>query len=158
MWARAVLCLIMPMAMLSACGMPRDPGGTFHRVRNGTMRVGITENPPWVLTRGERPSGIEPRLLQRLAQRLDAQIEWRIGSESALATALRNGELDVVAGGLTDSTPWSSHAGMTLPYVTAGQDRYVMIVRQGENRWLLELDRFLHDSRAEAARLAGPGA
>jgi hypothetical protein len=42
---------------------------------------------------------------------------------------------------------------MTRPYVTLNSEAYVMVVRQGENCWLLALDKFLHGHKAEINRL-----
>jgi polar amino acid transport system substrate-binding protein len=103
--------------ILSACGIPRDPEGTLDRVSDGTMRVGLTEAPPWVEL-GEAPEGIEVRLVEMLAEELEAEIEWVEGSEEELFTALEVHELDLVIGGITATTPWSSVAAPTHPYLT----------------------------------------
>jgi polar amino acid transport system substrate-binding protein len=103
--------------ILTACGIPRDPGGTLDRVSGGTMRVGLTEAPPWVEL-GEAPDGIEVRLVESLAAELGAEIEWVQGSEEELFTALEVHELDLVIGGITATTPWSSVAAPTHPYLT----------------------------------------
>jgi polar amino acid transport system substrate-binding protein len=135
------------------CDVPRDPEGTCARVRGGTMRVGITEHPPWTVLEHDDPSGIEVQMLRKLARQLQAEIAWQRGSESQLMEALQGGELDVVIGGMKESTPWSSHVGMTRSYVTFNSEAYVMVVRQGENCWLLALDKFLHGHKAEIIRL-----
>jgi ABC-type amino acid transport substrate-binding protein len=146
--------LIAGLALLwLGCDLPRDPEGTFTRVEGGTMRVGISENPPWVLIQNGEPSGIEVQLMRKFAQLLEAGIEWRLDSETRLMNALQMGKLDVVVGGLKESTPWSSHVGMTRPYVMMGGEAHVMVVRQGENRWLLALDKFLHGYKTEISRL-----
>jgi hypothetical protein len=58
-----------------------------------------------------------------------------------------------VVGGLKDDTPWSKRLGLTKPFLTLQRDHHVMAVRQGENRWLLELDKFLQSRRGEALQL-----
>ena len=103
---------------LAACGIPRDPEGTLARVSGGVMRVGVTDAPPWVELGDTAPDGIEVRLVEQLAQELDAEIEWMEGSEQKLFGALRFRELDLVLGGLTTETPWSAEAGITHPYLT----------------------------------------
>jgi polar amino acid transport system substrate-binding protein len=135
------------------CDVPRDPEGTCARVRGGTMRVGITEHAPWTSFEHDEPSGIEVQLLRKFARQLGAEIEWQRGSESQLMGALQGGALDMVIGGVKESTPWSSYVGMTRPYVTLNSEAYVMVVRQGENCWLLALDKFLHGHKAEINRL-----
>jgi polar amino acid transport system substrate-binding protein len=103
---------------LAACGIPRDPEGTLERVSGGVMRVGITEAPPWVQLDDASPDGIEVRLVERFAEEIDAEVEWLEGSEEEIFGALRLRELDLVVGGLTSETPWSSEAAVTHPYLT----------------------------------------
>jgi polar amino acid transport system substrate-binding protein len=103
---------------LAACGIPRDPEGTLERVDGGVMRVGVTEAPPWVGLGAEEPDGIEIRLVESLAEELDAEIKWVEGSEQELFGALTERDLDLVVGGLTAETPWSAEAAVTHPYLT----------------------------------------
>lgn len=106
------------VAALSGCQFPADPDGTLERVRDGTMRVGVTESDPWVdLADPDDPQGVEPELLRRFAARLNAEIEWVDGSEEELMGALKEGELDLVAGGLTKKSPWTKEAALTRPYL-----------------------------------------
>jgi polar amino acid transport system substrate-binding protein len=102
----------------AGCDLPQDAEGTLERVRGGTMRVGVSHNPPWVRIDGDRIAGIEPALLRLWAERLQARIEWVRASEADLVEALRAGVLDVVAGGLTSDTPWASRLGLSQPYLT----------------------------------------
>ncbi len=156
------------MLCLAGCNMPRDPEGSFERIQGGVLRAGITANQPWTSVAGEtstdseppdpepasfQPTGIEVELLQQFAREIDARIEWTHGSESELFDGLERGSLDVVIGGLKDDTPWSSKVALTQPYLALQGDKHVMAVRQGENRWLLELDKFLQRHRGEAVRL-----
>lgn len=141
--------------VLAGCGIPRDPEGTLERIRGGRIRAGISENAPWTALSGGQPDGIEPRLLKELARELDADIEWSQDSEGDLLGALGRRELDVYVGGLTESTPWSDQVALTQPYLAEGGEEHVMAVPQGENRWLLELDRFLQSRKGEALRLLG---
>jgi polar amino acid transport system substrate-binding protein len=148
---------VLALAWLTCmgCDLPRDAKGTCDRVRGGAIRVGITEHPPWTLLKHDEPSGIEVQMLREFARQLEAAIDWQRGSESQLIEALQGGALDVVIGGVKESTPWSSHVGMTRPYVTLNGEEYVMLVRQGENCWLLALDTFLHGHKAEINHLLG---
>jgi ABC-type amino acid transport substrate-binding protein len=135
------------------CDVPRDPEGTYSRAAGGMLRVGIVHHPPWTQLNGESPSGIEVTLLRQFAESIDAEIEWTRDSESQLFEQLQGGRLDVVVGGIQDDTPWSKHVALTQPFFSMQDEKHVMAVRQGENRWLLELDRFLQSQRGEAMRL-----
>jgi polar amino acid transport system substrate-binding protein len=101
----------------AGCGpVPRDPEGTLDRVRGGTLRVGLVENPPWVVRTAGEPGGAEAELVRRLAAELGAKPEWVWGGEQAHLEALERFRLDLVAGGLTDDTPWKKRVGLTTPY------------------------------------------
>ncbi len=128
--------------------MPNDPHGTLDRVRNGVIRVGVTENRPWVeLDKATHPSGVEPDLVSRFAQQLGSEIQWTKGSEAVLLDALERGELDMVVGGFLEDTPWMEKGATTRPYLETttaeGQDKHVIIVRMGENEFLVALEKFL---------------
>ncbi len=136
--------------LLGGCaGIPADPLGTLSRVSGGELRVGVTERPPWVeLPEGGEPQGTEPELVRRFAEQLDADIRWVEGSEQKLVADLEHGAVDLVIGGIPADTPWSEHAGMSRPYRTTTDEHGqplepVMLVPNGENAFLLELDRFL---------------
>ena len=149
----AVLAAILAVA-LAGCGLqiPADPHGTLDRVTDGMLRVGVTDNDPWVtqaMSRpdGAAPGGIEPALVVEFADGLRAEVEWHPGSEAALVEALHRGELDMVIGGFLADTPWSDRGATTQPYATTrtaeGEQQHVMLVRMGENRFLTALDAFL---------------
>ncbi len=108
---------------------PADPEGTLDRVRGGTIRVGATEHDPWVTLQAGEPSGIEVELVERLAEELDADLEWQTGSETELIEALELGDLDLVIGGLAADSVWSKHAALTHPYHTS---RVVVAVPRAE--------------------------
>ena len=116
--AAATVAAVALAAALSGCEVPQDPDGTLDRVRDGTMRVGVTESDPWVdVADPNRPRGVEPTIVRRFAATLDADIEWVDGSEEELMGALKEGQLDLVVGGLTTQTPWKKEAALTRPYL-----------------------------------------
>jgi polar amino acid transport system substrate-binding protein len=113
-----IVAVLGAVAVLSGCELPRDPEGTLDRVRGATMRVGVTENDPWVqLADRDDPQGVEPTLVRRFATRLNARVEWVEGSEEELIGALKEGQLDLVVGGLTRNSPWKTEAALTRPYL-----------------------------------------
>jgi polar amino acid transport system substrate-binding protein len=103
-------------ALVAGCGIPRDPEGTLERVADGTMRVGITERPPWSSFEEGDPSGVEIDLIQGFTESIDADIEWFEGAEAELLAALEHRELDLVIGGLTVDDPWGQIVTFTQPY------------------------------------------
>ncbi len=138
--------------MVAGCGVqvPTDPEGTLERVEGGVMRVGVTENAPWVeLGANDEPSGTEPALVTEFAERLGAEVEWTSGSEATLVEALEKGELDLVIGGFLEDTPWTEMGAATRPYVEAGtpegNEKHVMLAPLGENAFLVALESFLDE-------------
>ena len=145
------------VAVLTGCSMaiPADPDGTLDRVTGGTLRVGVSESPPWVETaEGEEPAGTEPELIREFAESIGAEPEWTEDGEERLLQALERGELDVVIGGFTDQTPWTDFGALTVPYAEEERDgsreKHVMVVRMGENAFLVALERFLLREGASA--------
>ncbi len=142
---------MVSVLLLSGCGMaiPADPHGTLDRVVDGELRVGVSNNPPWTETHdGRDPTGSEVRLIEQFAAQLGAEIEWTDGGESALVRALERGDLDLVIGGILDDTPWSERAAVTRPYAETTDEhgmhqKHAMLVRMGENGFLVELEEFL---------------
>ncbi|WFE26053.1 transporter substrate-binding domain-containing protein [Solwaraspora sp. WMMD791] len=107
------------LLLLAGCQWPQDAGTTARDVQGGVLRVGVSEAPPWTRIADDGTvSGAEAMLVRRLAQRLDARVEWHPGSESTLMAALKDRVLDLVIGGLDASVPWTEHASLTRPYVT----------------------------------------
>lgn len=136
--------------LLSGCGLdiPADPEGTLATVRGGELRAGVSPNGALLDVSGPEPAGAEADAIRAFAESLDAEVEWTVGSEEALVRGLEDGEIDLVAGGLTDQTPWLDKAGVTRAYreITderGRQHKLVMLVPLGENAFLSELEVFL---------------
>jgi polar amino acid transport system substrate-binding protein len=113
----AVTLAIALVGGLAACQYPRDVEGTLSRVEGGTLRVGVIDDPPWAVVDKGDPTGVEPELVKRFAEDLDAEIEWYPGTEEELVEAMRGFQLDIIVGGLTRSSPAGSHVALTRPYI-----------------------------------------
>lgn len=134
----------------SACGpIPKDTEGSLDRITGGTLRVGVSENPPWTQVADDGSvTGREVDLLSGFAEQHNAQVEWTPGAESDLIMTLDRGDLDVVIGGLASSSPWSKHAALTRPYTeevtpNGETEKMVMATRLGENALLVALETYL---------------
>jgi ABC-type amino acid transport substrate-binding protein len=149
-FSKAALAVLVTLLMCS-CGLqvPADPEGTLDRISNGTLRVGISHNPPWTAVHnGEDPEGSEADLVREFAATRGASIDWTAAGEESLMGQLERGELDLVIGGLTKKSPWSDRAALTQPYAEGrapdgAKEEYVMASRMGENAFLQELEQFL---------------
>lgn len=155
--------------VLAGCGVtiPSDPDDTLDRVTGGTLAVGVSLDEPWVVLEpgptsddvrpagiGLQPAGIEVELVEELATELDAEVEWTVGGEESLITSLEDGELDLVVGGLTSTSPWAQKAALTASFATVrgpqGKDElHVWAAPMGENAFLAEVDRFLLEHREQ---------
>jgi polar amino acid transport system substrate-binding protein len=116
---RCLGCLVLVLVLAGcACGsLPHDPRKTLQRVQQQhRLRVGLVENPPWVIRSGDEPRGAEVELVRRFAASLGASPDWCWGSEDRNLEALERFELDLLAGGLQASTPWAKKVGLTRPY------------------------------------------
>ena len=91
--------------------------GTLDRVEGGTMRVGVSDNEPWVNLDGSEPTGVEPEIVRRFAERLDAEVHWVQGDSEELVEALEGGQLDVVVAGFTRTSQYKRKVALTRPYV-----------------------------------------
>lgn len=102
----------------AACSFPRDADGTTDRVRNGTLRVGVVVDTPWVTDSAGTVGGVEVGLVNELARGLHATPRWVRGSEPALMESLKGREVDLVIGGVTAKVPWAREVAFTRPYYT----------------------------------------
>lgn len=128
---RVTAILLLVAVAATACQYPRDPDGTLNRVDGGVMRVGVTEADPWVLLEGDRPvGGAEVELARRFARDVGARIDWVQGSEEELVDAAKEGQVDLIVGGLTSKSRWKKDVAFTRPYV---QTRTVVGIPAGES-------------------------
>jgi polar amino acid transport system substrate-binding protein len=129
--SRLTVVLILVSVAAAGCQYPRDPDGTLNRVEGGVMRVGVTEADPWVLLERDRPvGGAEVELARRFARDVGARIEWVQGSEEQLVDAAKEGQVDLILGGLTNKSRWKKDVAFTRPYV---ETRAVVGVPPGES-------------------------
>lgn len=116
-------------------------------LETGRLRVGVIHNPPWTDARQGRPRGREIELVETFANSLNAEPQWQVFGMDEAFKALEQGEIDLLAGGLLDSTPYTA-AGFTRPYeISRSKDgraqKHVLAVHRGENRLLVDLEKFL---------------
>ena len=143
--SRGLLGLLVVLVLAGGCQFPRDADDTLAQVRGGTLRAGVTEHDPWVVTDAAEPSGVEVGLLREFAAQLGAQVDYTQGSEEELVEALRRRDLDVVIGGITDRSRWKKEVGMTKPYLTTH-----LVVGLPEDREIRDGER-IHTERGSGA-------
>jgi polar amino acid transport system substrate-binding protein len=141
-----ILVVIATVATI-ACGLPRDADGTLDRVRNGSLRIGVAVDTPWVTDSSGVAGGVEGWLATEIARGLRARPVWVRGPHPRLLTELAERRLDLVIGGLDDSSPWSTKVALTKPYF----EKHVLAVPLGENAWLVHVERELRAREATVA-------
>lgn len=149
------LLLVLLLIPLTACDLPRDPVGTLERVRGDTLRVGVVASPPYLVRSGEgdglgaRAVGPEADLVRAFAGRIDAEVEWHWGSLDDHMKSLEAFELDLVAAGLTMTSPWKKNVGFTRPWKVEGKRKHVLAVPPGENGMLVALEELIEARRRQ---------
>lgn len=156
---RLIVGLALSVGLVGCSGhYPADPEGSLDRLSGGTLRVGVSHQPPWTDTSGDHteqdPGGIEADIIRDYAESIDADVEWHTGGEERLIKLMSERELDIVIGGLTSKSPWSSDSAITTSYAESlGVDgkttKHSMAVQMGENAFMTSLERFLLDQDVE---------
>ncbi|MDQ4140327.1 MAG: transporter substrate-binding domain-containing protein [Bacteroidota bacterium] len=135
--------------LTSACdNFPRDPDKTLDKIKNGTLVVGYTENPPWVIKSKTHPTGLEANLVQEFAKQQGAKIIWVNDTEQDLFEQLEKRKLDLVIGGFTDKNTWKKKISFTRPYLNQQKEKHVIAVLKGENAFIVALETFLHQHKS----------
>lgn len=133
MWNRFVASLLLSF-LLGSCDLPRDPEQTLSEVRGNTLIVGVSSMEAFDKA-GER------LVVENLAERLGAVVELQPGEIHDLVNAVENGRVHIVAGGIPESSPFSSKVAFSSPVEIARSRKTVLGTRKGENAFLLELNR-----------------
>jgi polar amino acid transport system substrate-binding protein len=141
----AIACLLGLAGCIDPGRYPRDPDGTLARVRGGTLRVGVVNDPPFVQA-GHEPRGAEAELMRAYARQLGARVAWNHSGHAVLMRELEARRLDAVIGGHAMDSPWAQRVSTSRAFRTADAhgrevDR-VLALPPGENAWQLAFERF----------------
>jgi polar amino acid transport system substrate-binding protein len=149
---RALAILVAALTTASCSAVPRDSAGALDRLRGGVLRAGVVDHPPWTVVDNHTITGTEAHLLEEWASQLGARVEWRAGDLDELVEALHRREIDVLAAGLHQKTPYAPQLALTQPYAESTDahgktQRVVLAVTPGESALLFNLDQFLAAGR-----------
>lgn len=147
------LILCASIYALACSDLPRDPKNSLRRISQAhLLRVGLVEHKPWVVRTEGEPAGAEVLMVRQLAEELGAKPEWHWGSEQQHMEALTHYELDLVIGGLSDTTPWSKEVGLTAPFF---EESFIVAVPRSmaQPSTLKGLEVAVQDGEATAAYL-----
>lgn len=140
------LLLLLCLCVVACTPYPRDAHDSSERAREA-MRVGLSHDPPWVITTEGAPRGSEVELISAFAEHRQLRVEWVVDGHDALMEALLDHRLHLVAGGHVERTPWTE-AGWSRSFMVddagARPTRRRIALPPGENAWHLAFDRFVH--------------
>jgi hypothetical protein len=125
----------------AGCGsLPRDPDRTLERVRSeGIFRVGLIADGGTGEGLGETTA-----FLGRVSRATGAKAAIRSGAAEPLLLDLEGGRLDLVVGAVSPASPWAAEVAILRPIAEPTAPRHLIVspvVRNGENRWIMLLER-----------------
>lgn len=136
---------------------PKDTHQTLQHVQSrGVLRIGAIEQAPWAYRDEGVAKGIEIKLAMAFARSLGAEPQVEFLSEADATEYLRQHQIDLMVGGLTNASPRKDELGLTRKYFQTGNEQkyeHVMAVPKGENRFLVRLETFLKQKQNHIQQL-----
>jgi hypothetical protein len=123
--------------LAGGCDFPHDPEGTTERVlERGKVRVGLV---------GDASSAATRALVDSIGSATSARAEIVDGVAEVLLPRVEAGDLDVVVGRFAANSPWRGRVAFTQAGTRENTDSDEPVVRaavrNGENRWLMTVER-----------------
>lgn len=141
--------LAVSTTLLAACGAwPRDIEGTRDRVEaSRIIRVGVAERS---LSGSDRTLALA--YLNRLGRATGARPRFVTGAAEPLLARLESGEIDLVIGPIAQDSPWIDEVAVIEPLAEHDVGGRTIglspIARNGENSWIMLLEREVRDMGA----------
>jgi hypothetical protein len=141
---------LLTLLALAGCDYPRDIEGTLDHVRaERVIRVGVIAGAD-----EDRDKARIAAYLARVGRAAGAVPNVTRGAAEPLFARLDQGDLDLVIGELAQDSPWKTDVMMVEPIAERqeGKARIALspIARNGENRWIMLLERAVRDLKAGA--------
>jgi hypothetical protein len=143
------LALCAALALAGCNSLPKDPDGTLDRVKaQRSFRVGL-------IATGDVQIGTARRdaFLARIARATGATPSVKEGASEPLLLELQDGQLDLVVGIVSPDSPWVGRVAQLKPIGETLAPQHLLLTpmaRNGENRWIMLLER-------EASAVAAEG-
>ena len=118
---------------------PRDTRGSLQKAQNSGLQVGVTENPPFVVFKGDSITGTEVEIVKDFAKTENLEVRFIQGSESELVKKLEKAELHIMIGGFDKNTDWKKKVAMTSSY----DSKHIFFIPRGENGLMFKLEAFI---------------
>jgi len=90
-------------------------------IRNGTVKVGVSLFTPWTMQDASKQlSGFEIDVANKLAQDIGVKAKFSVYEWDQIIDALNNGEIDVIAGGMSITPARALKVNFSRPYADSG--------------------------------------
>ncbi len=101
-----ILLLALSLLFLSACQIESEPKSEFDKIKErGVLRIGTLNNQLSYYIGPDSPEGLDYELARQFADQLGVKLEVRQAfTQAELFPALKNGEIDIIATGLTQTS------------------------------------------------------
>lgn len=144
--------VLVALLILGGCtDIPKDPKGTLDRIRaERVFRVAMIEP-----LGGAEGKAAANTFLERVAHATGAKVSLVTGAAEPLLLRLEDGQVDLVIGTMAPDSPWIPRVAMLPSLLEQTRDRHLLltpIARNGENAWIMLLEREAHATRAEQRR------
>jgi len=146
---KKIIALGLLLLLVGCDRFPKDPEHTLEEVTNGTLIIGYSSNPPWVVKHTGEPGGIEAEILTEYANTLSADVEWVNDTEQNLYEKLEKKEVHLVIAGITNDNPWIKRVAFTRPYLQLNKKKHVIAAARGENAFIMDLEKFLYSKESQ---------
>jgi DNA-binding transcriptional LysR family regulator len=136
---------LFTLAVLASCNnLPRDPDGTLDRIRQQRqLTVGLVD--------GATSPQVVVRLLDKISHDTQAAIAIRSRAAEPLLAEVRDGKLDLIIGPFEKDSPWATDVAFGPPLAHgAGDIEIKAAMRNGENRWIMLVERAARSVSQEA--------
>ncbi|CAM8658879.1 hypothetical protein [Sphingobium cupriresistens] len=143
--------VVSAFLLLGACdALPRDPAGTSERIaQERSFTVALAD--PTVRSAPE-----VGKLVHEIERRTGAHAQWLPGSGETLFQQLDDGALDLAIGRFTADSPWAMDVAFGPSLSTGGTTdaplKLQAAMRNGENRWIMTVERASRAISPEAAK------
>ncbi len=146
--SRSIPFLGLFFAALAGCNAyPRDIEGTLDTIETQRIvRVGLIGN---YSNAGDRY--LTEAFLARLAHATGASPRIVTGSAEPLLVQLETNQLDLVIGEIAQDSPWNTDVAVIEPLAVRSMGERQIglspVARNGENRWIMLLERLVRDHK-----------
>ncbi len=143
--------VLLLLSLTAGCdALPRDPAETTQRIKTSReFTVGFADA-------HVRAASEATRLLSEIERRTSARPRFVALEGEPLLKALDAGEVDLVIGRFAEDSPWATEVAFGPALATGGPkgDRQELkaAMRNGENRWIMTVERASRAISAEARR------